>query len=273
MTDQAERYDRIAHGYATWWAPVLAPQATALLDDLDAAVAAGARRILDIGTGTGTLAIAAIRRWPTVEVVGIDVSAEMARAAEGEANRELSPAERARFEAVVAPADRLPFPERSFDLAMSSFVLQLVPNRFRALREARRVLRPGGTLAYVTWLVDIHRFPPDDDLDATLDEIGIGAREADPRPGDVPTVEGAVAQLRRAGFRDVRGERRVLEHAFTREGYTRFVTEFDEEDLVASLSRRERRQFDTGLAARLARRTADELTLRYPIVRASGRRP
>ena len=41
MTDQAERYDRIAAGYAQWWAPVLEPRATDLLDRADIGAAAG----------------------------------------------------------------------------------------------------------------------------------------------------------------------------------------------------------------------------------------
>ena len=46
----------------------------------------------------------------------------------------------------------MPFEQRTFDLVTTAFVLQLVPSRFRAVREARRVLRPGGTIATLTWL-------------------------------------------------------------------------------------------------------------------------
>src|SRR3989304_3978142 len=55
---------------------------------------------------------------------------------------------------VTAAADAIPLPEASVDVAVSSFVLQLVPDRLAALREIRRVLRPGGRLAYATWLAD-----------------------------------------------------------------------------------------------------------------------
>jgi ubiquinone/menaquinone biosynthesis C-methylase UbiE len=272
VTEQAERYDRIAAGYARWWAPVLVPRATALLERLEPAIAAGARRLVDIGTGSGTLAVAAIRRWPQVEVVGIDASRGMAELAEDEASRQLGRADRRRFDVRVAFADDLPFDDEAFDAAMSSFVFQLVPNRARALREARRVLAPGGALAWVTWLQDARVFRPDIEFDAALDEIGVGAREDenDGRPGDLPSVEAAVAQTRRAGFRDVRGERSMVEHPFGVEGYVRFMTEFDEEDLVSSLSDEERRTLLEDLRARLSRLSAEDLTLRLPVVSVTG---
>ena len=228
------------------------------------------RSIIDIGTGTGTLAIEAIRRWPTVRVTGIDASREMAEAASREADALLGRADRRRFETSVAFADKLPFDDGAFDAAMSSFVFQLVPNRARALREARRVLRPGGTLAYVSWLAEDRVFGPDLDLDDALDEIGIGPREPDDRPGDLSSVEGAIRQLRRAGYRDVDARREMLEHPFSINGYVAFITEFDEADTYESLDRRERRQFEASLRRRLARRPADELVLRLPVVAARG---
>jgi ubiquinone/menaquinone biosynthesis C-methylase UbiE len=273
MTVQAERYDRIAMGYARWWAPIIAPQALTILDRLEPAVAAGARRIVDIGTGTGTLAIAAIQRWPDVEVVGIDASSGMAAVASAEGDRLLlDPAARRRFETRVAFADDLPFDDGSFDVAMSSFVLQLVPNRFQALREARRVLRTGGTLGYVSWLADDRAFPPDADFDGALEEIGIGAREWDDRPGDLPSVDGATAQLRRAGFSRVAATAGLLEHPFDVEGYVGFMATFDEEDLIESLTADEREAFLASLRRRLMARPADELVLRLATVSAIGSR-
>jgi SAM-dependent methyltransferase len=272
VTEQTERYDRIATGYAKWWAPVLAPQATALLDRLDGAVAGGARRLIDIGTGTATLAIAAIERWPSVEVVGIDASRGMTSAAAAEADQLLTREDRHRFDVKVAFADKLPFADGFFDAAMSSFVFQLVPNRARAIREAHRVLRPGGTLAYVSWLAEDRAFRPDIEFDDVLDEIGVGARLPDDRPGDIPDVTGAVAQLRRAGFRDVDAARDELEHQFDVEGYVRFMTEFDEEDLVRSLEPALRERLVDRLKARLDARPATDLVLRLPVVAVSGTR-
>jgi SAM-dependent methyltransferase len=270
VTDQAERYDRIAAGYARWWAPVIAPRAVDALAMLEPVVAAGARRILDVGTGTGTLAIGAVERWPSVHVTGIDASGEMAEAAEREADRRLDPAARSRFDTRVAFADELPFDDNAFDAAMSSFVFQLVPNRARALREVRRVLHPGGTLAYVTWLTDDRIFLPDIDLDDALDEIGIGPREPDARPGDVDSVEGAIRQLRRAGYEDVTASRAMLEHPFDIDGYVAFITQFDEADTYESLEPDERATFERSLRSRLRRRRPDQLVLRLPVVAARG---
>jgi ubiquinone/menaquinone biosynthesis C-methylase UbiE len=273
MTEQAERYDRIATGYARWWAPIIAPQAVGVLAHLEPAIAAGARRIVDIGTGTGTLAIAALRRWPDIDVVGVDASSGMAEVAAEEADRLLDAADRRRFDTRVAFADDMPFDDGQFDVAMSSFVFQLVPNRFRALREAHRVLRSGGTLAYVSWLADERAFAPDADFDAALEEIGIGARDWDDRPGDIESVPAAVAQMRRAGFSGAIAEAGLLEHPFDVEGYVGFMTTFDEEDLVRSLEPDERDALLAGLRRRLRARPASDLVLRLSTVTARGTRP
>ena len=281
MTDQEARYDRIAEGYATWWSPVHRPGTLGLLDEVDAIVAGGARRLLDVGCGTGAMASDAVRRWPTVEVDGVDASAgmlELARA--GSAS--LGPDEAARLRYAQALADRLPFDDGSFDLALSAFVLQLVPSRFRALREMRRVLRPGGTLAYVTWMRGGERFAGDDEYEDARRDVGLESRwdddedddadDADDDPGndDVPSPEAAVAQLRRAGFASARARADTLVHPFTPEGYVGFVTRFDDEDEFATMAAGQRDALEHRLLERLRRLPAERLVMRLPIVYASG---
>jgi ubiquinone/menaquinone biosynthesis C-methylase UbiE len=271
MTDQGERYDRMAAGYERHWAPVLAPSARALLDRLDPIVASGARRLLDVGVGTGNLALEALRRWPPVEVTGIDASREMLAAAQAIAASAL-PTELGRFTGRVADAADLPFDAGSFDAAMSSFVLQLVPNRARALREIRRVLRPGGSLAYVTWLADRTPFAPDRVFDGLLADFGFDEEAGDGRVGDVPSVSAAIGELRRAGFRDASASEARLEYAFTVDSYISFLVEFDEETTFDEMSRNERRRFLARLREGLMRLPADDLVFRAPIVYAMARR-
>lgn len=271
MTDQGVRYDRMAAGYERWWAPVLAPSARALLDRLEPLLGVGAASVVDIGTGTGNLSLAALQRWPDLRVTGIDASREMLGVLETAiATR---PAEqRDRFEAQVAFAADLPFPDATFDIAMSSFVLQLVSNRAKALREIRRVLRPGGTLGYVTWLVDRTAFAPDRVFDRLLAEFGYDDEPGDSRCGDVPSVPTGAAELRRAGFRDVAAAAGRLEHAFTVESYMAFLVEFDEETLFDEMGRSERRRFLARLREGLMALSPDELVFRAAIVYATGRR-
>jgi SAM-dependent methyltransferase len=271
MTDQAERYDRIASGYERWWAPVLAPSSLKLLDRLEADIDAGAKDLVDIGVGTGNLSIAALGRWSDVRVTGIDASREMIGAVEGLVAERL-PGARSRFDGRVAFAAEMPFVNESFDVAMSSFVLQLVPSRPQALREIRRVLRPDGLFAFVTWLVDERAFAPDRIFDGLLDEFGFEDDVDPPRSGDLPSVERAASELRRAGFRDVTASEAMLDHAFTVDGYIRFLTDFDEETLFEEMDRSERRRFLARFRERLMALDPDELHFRVPIVYASGRR-
>jgi ubiquinone/menaquinone biosynthesis C-methylase UbiE len=271
VSDQTERYDRMAEGYARWWAPVLAPAVGRLLDRAAPWLADGATRILDIGTGTGQLAFATLARWPLVSVVGVDASAGMRATADRLAGEVLGPA-RDRFSSDVAFADALPYADQAFDLALSSFVFQLVPNRARALREARRVVRPGGALAYVSWLEDRRVFIPDAIFDEVLDAFDFEPRESDGRPGDLPSVGRAAGELRRAGDADVTSNSETLQHRFTVDGYVGFLSEFDEESLFDDLEPDERADLLATLRDRLSRLTQDEMTMRFPIVFASGRR-
>jgi ubiquinone/menaquinone biosynthesis C-methylase UbiE len=272
VTELAERYDRIAEGYARWWAPVLTPAVERLLDRAEPWLVDGAARVLDIGTGTGQLAIGAVSRWSAISVVGVDASAEMRAMAEALADQSLGPA-RSRFRSEVAFADTLPFADGEFDVALSSFVFQLVPNRARALREARRVLRPGGVLAYVSWLRDEDgAFVPDLVFDEVLEQLDIPGREFNGGSDNLASVARAAGELRRAGFAAVTAEADVLEHRFSPESYLGFLTEFDEESLFAELDPPLRNRLLAIMRDRLAGLSPDDLTMRSPIVFAAGRR-
>jgi SAM-dependent methyltransferase len=270
MAQSTERYDRIADGYARFWGPVIAPWGIRVLDLIADDVAAGAREVLDLGTGTGRVAFEALRRWPVVRVTGIDPSGGMLATAKRLAAEELTAAQRRRLELVEAFGDNLAGADGRFDAAISAFVLQLVMSRGRVLRETRRVLRGGGRFAYVTWLAGERRFEGDRILDDVLDEAGFDPPVPDPRPGDLPSVDAAAAGRRAAGFRRVRAHADELVQPWTAASYTSFVTEFDEADTFESMTARERRHAIARLRRELGALAPDELAMRLPVVYATG---
>jgi ubiquinone/menaquinone biosynthesis C-methylase UbiE len=105
--------------------------------------------VLDVGCGTGTLLLAAAERiGPSGTLHGVEPSAEMrAHARDKAKKREVS------LEVVEGSADRLPYPDASIDAVFCTLALHHLPGPMRegAIREMRRVLRPGGRAVIVDW--------------------------------------------------------------------------------------------------------------------------
>jgi ubiquinone/menaquinone biosynthesis C-methylase UbiE len=117
---------------------------------LDLAPWTGGEAVLDVGCGRGLLLVAAARRVPAGRAVGIDLW----QAADQSGNRPEATLANARAEGVAervevltGDARQLPFPDGSFDVVVSHWVvhnLQEPADRARALAEMARVLKPGG---------------------------------------------------------------------------------------------------------------------------------
>lgn len=107
---------------------------------LDAAGVARGTRTLDVCTGPGMLAEAALERG--AEAVGLDFSSEVIEIAK----RNVPDAE---FH--QGDAQALPFEDDSFDAVVCGYGVIHVPDPEKALREMRRVLRPGGRIAMSVW--------------------------------------------------------------------------------------------------------------------------
>lgn len=103
-----------------------------------------AERILDVGCGTGNLAFSLARNRKIGSIYGIDFSPVYIEHAKHQ-NHD------SRLDFKVGDACALPFEDAAFDHALSMLVLQFVPKADLAVREMRRVTRPGGTVAAVTW--------------------------------------------------------------------------------------------------------------------------
>lgn len=101
-------------------------------------------RVLDVACGTGDLT-EAFARGGAGEVVGLDFTAEMLEVARNKAPKRLGERSRA-VSYVQGDAQTLPFADASFDVVSIAFGIRNVQHPAQALREFRRVLRPGGRL-------------------------------------------------------------------------------------------------------------------------------
>jgi ubiquinone/menaquinone biosynthesis C-methylase UbiE len=157
----ARVYDVVLAPLAGWLYERMATDiATTLGDQI-------APTIVDVGTGPGLLLITVAARWPTATVIGIDPAQPMRAAAA----RRLARAGLSDRVAVVAgTAERLPLPDASVDIVVSSLSSHHWSEPALAIRELRRVLRPGArALIYDLRFVGL----TNEELDAIAIEAGV----------------------------------------------------------------------------------------------------
>ncbi len=104
-------------------------------------------KVLDAGTGPGTLARDIARSLPQLQVYGVDLSEDMIKLAREHAKRE-QVEERVHFD--VGDVAQLPYPDHSFDVVVSTISMHHWHQLEQPLRELFRVLRPGGRV----WIYD-----------------------------------------------------------------------------------------------------------------------
>ena len=169
-------------------------------DLAERAAALRPRRILETAAGTGIVTAAILRALPEAEIVATDLNPDMLSVAS-------SALDSARVSLQAADAQALPFPDDSFDLVVCQFGAMFFPDRVAAYREARRVLREGGTFLFNVW----------DRLDANPASEAVAQAVAALFPDDPPSFISRVpfgyhdkghveADLREAGFTQVEAE-------------------------------------------------------------------
>ena len=132
------RYDALSAALSFWQDP---RWRSAMVDSLRLG---GGERVLDVATGTGLVA-AEIRSRADCSIVAVDQSPAMLAAARARfASTPGSPAE-----LLQAEAERLPFPDDSFDAVTFTYLLRYVDDPQATMAELARVLRPGGAIGSV----------------------------------------------------------------------------------------------------------------------------
>ena len=156
------------------------------------------QRVLDLGCGTGTLAIEMASRCPGLQIFGLDGDPEVLARAERKAVR-------AGVEITWQHglATRLPFPDGSFDRAVSTLFFHhlATEDKVSAARELQRVLRPGGQLHVADW------GPPTSRLQRLL---FLPVQWLDGFANTTPQLAGGLTDaFRQAGFERVQVTRRI----------------------------------------------------------------
>jgi ubiquinone/menaquinone biosynthesis C-methylase UbiE len=156
---------------------------------IELAAPAPGEKVLDIGCGTGTLAIAIKPRVGAGEVYGIDASPEMIQVA-----KEKSAKDGSDIDFRVALIEAIPFPDAAFDLATSSLMLHHLPDDLKAkgFLEIRRVLKPAGRFVATDFAAHSHS-----PLGHLLSIFGHSQGES--------MVDKLTPMLKDAGFSDVEG--------------------------------------------------------------------
>jgi len=138
------RYDLagalLSFGQDPRWRRAMVRQVRALPDD----------RVLDVATGTGMVATAMVRRYGC-SIVGLDQSPEMLSGAQAKLDADPRLAER--IELVRGQAESLPFGDGEFDHLTFTYLLRYVDDPGATLAELARVVKPGGRIASLEFML------------------------------------------------------------------------------------------------------------------------
>jgi demethylmenaquinone methyltransferase/2-methoxy-6-polyprenyl-1,4-benzoquinol methylase len=121
---------------------------------IDAILPAEPARVLDVATGTAGVALQITDR-SAANVVGLDLTEAMLRTGLDEVRRS---ARTQRIALIAGQAERLPFPDATFDALTFTYLLRYVSDPAATLHELARVLRPGAPMASLEFSVPPNRF-------------------------------------------------------------------------------------------------------------------
>jgi ubiquinone/menaquinone biosynthesis C-methylase UbiE len=258
VNELTQRYSKEACVYRDLWAPVLLPLGARSLREIDTA---RVERVLEIGTGVGTLLPLLKSIYPGALVLGVDRSAGM-----------LAVATRT-VPIAVMDAMQLAVASESIDLALMNFVLFHLADPLAGLLEANRVLRPRGQLKTVTWGSDLTSPATkiwDEELDFH-DAPPLDAEKSLTRHELVDSPEKMESLLQKAGFASVRTWQEPIEHMIDAEHLTRLRTSLGRSrPRYDGLDSKQRGSFLARVRQRLSSLPPDEFLARGVVVYAMG---
>jgi ubiquinone/menaquinone biosynthesis C-methylase UbiE len=141
MLQKLKAYYRAYSGQILW--PIILPLRKVQLNQVIKKVTQLSQSglMLDIGTGYGYLPVEIARKFPGINMIGIDIEAPLLE--DGTRNSaKCGVSDRVLF--FKARAENLPFADDTFDMVMSTMSMHLWQNRQKGINEMRRVLKPGG---------------------------------------------------------------------------------------------------------------------------------
>lgn len=115
---------------------------------------AGSKAVLDIATGTGEVAIQAVKNLSGSRIIGMDPSAEMLALAQKKIQ---APGVAEKVSLAQGSAEDLPFKDNTFDGVSIAFGIRNTRDHIKSLGEMRRVLKPGGRLAILEFAIPRQR--------------------------------------------------------------------------------------------------------------------
>jgi ubiquinone/menaquinone biosynthesis C-methylase UbiE len=272
---QRQQWDSVAAGWGKWWRTIENGAQCVSERMLDLAEVQPGHRVLDIATGIGEPALrAASRVGPAGRVVATDLSSRMLDFARARATS----LGLTNVEFMEVDAERLDFPDSSFDVVLCRWGITSLPNPSNTLAAIRRMLTPNGSFATAVWEAGPRGRP----LASLASAVAREMFDSPSPPQEASTMPGSARkaleeEMIHAGFRHVRVEEMKMALGFpTTEDCIQYLMDVSPE-LAALLSARssgEQAEYRRSVADKLRQFVATDGSIRIPNVTncAVGRR-